>query len=93
MFIFSTAHLKKQQLKTPKSNKTDHRWCNGKIQVKWCQELQRHSQQPKEFASFEKPFQQHSIKMVQEWFIPLQDKDVMATAYLNTLTAWINKIS
>lgn len=39
---------------------------------------------------FENSFQQHSLKMVESWFIQLKDKRVMTDDDHNTLTAWIN---
>ncbi|XP_071391244.1 uncharacterized protein [Centroberyx affinis] len=38
---------------------------------------------------FEKSFQQHSTKMVEQWFSLLQGKGVMTTAHVDTIKAWI----
>ncbi|XP_017266578.1 uncharacterized protein LOC108232940 [Kryptolebias marmoratus] len=42
------------------------------------------------FTIFDKSFQEHSMKMVQDWFNLLQGKSVMTNTDLTTITEWIN---
>lgn len=54
------------------------------------QNMKKYKMSPTRLAIFESSFQQHSIKMVQEWFNLLQGKNVMSQNDLNTITTWIN---